>query len=136
MLHHPIFSQGENIIPPFGDPPDYAENYLVERLAPLLTEAGVDLVINGHNHVHGHYRWNGVHYFEASMFGNSYGAYGVDAEGNPLPEPHGAEMISWHRLIGETAFAVLDTQLPTAVTSYRVRDGEIKDALETFTLPL
>ena len=94
MLHHPIHTLGDNVVPPFTDPVRYVErgpdgeisfiryeypkdeNHLIRDVQPLLEEAGVDLVLNGHSHV-----WNrfegpaGVDYLETSNVGNSYGGY-------------------------------------------------------------
>ncbi|MEO1131529.1 MAG: metallophosphoesterase [Cyanobacteria bacterium J06639_1] len=94
MLHHPMHTLGDNIMPPYTDPVqaiarnpdgsiqsvryDYprAENYLIRDVEPLLEEAGVNLVYFGHSHL-----WNrfisaaGTHYLESSNVGNTYGAY-------------------------------------------------------------
>lgn len=94
MLHNPLHTLGENIVPPFTDPvpqieyrPDGTiqsvgyeypkeEDYFVGDLIPLIESAGVQLVFYGHSHL-----WNrftsdrNVHYLETSNVGNSYGAY-------------------------------------------------------------
>lgn len=94
MLHEGPHSLGENATPPFAHPLctedrdargtlvgwryDYpaTEDILLHEVAPLLDAAGVDLVLNGHNHL-----WNrfvsptGVNYLEGSNTGNSFGAF-------------------------------------------------------------
>lgn len=51
------------------------DDHLIRDLEPLLEDAGVDLVFNGHSHV-----WNrfegptGIDYLETSNVGNTYGA--------------------------------------------------------------
>ncbi|MEO0802384.1 MAG: metallophosphoesterase [Cyanobacteria bacterium J06642_2] len=94
MLHHPLHSLGDNIVPPFTNPVptvtrnidgtissiryDYppVNDYLIRDVAPLLEAAGVDLVYYGHSHL-----WNrfvsaaGTNYLESSNVGNTYGAY-------------------------------------------------------------
>lgn len=94
MLHHPIHALGGNVVPAFTDPVQVAErdengnitairyeypmdaNFLVRDVEPLLQEAGVNLVLNGHNHVYNRFRdVAGVHYLETSNVGNSYGAF-------------------------------------------------------------
>lgn len=94
MLHHPLHSLGDNVVPPFAEPIqaiarnadgsiqsvryDYpqTEDYLIRDVAPLLEGAGVELVYYGHSHL-----WNrfvsttGTHYLESSNVGNTYGAY-------------------------------------------------------------
>jgi hypothetical protein len=107
MLHEGPQSLGENATPAFTHPQrieerddngkligiryDYpaAEDILVRDVVPLLENAGVDLVYNGHNHL-----WNrfvspgGVNYLEASNTGNSYGAFlPVSGESRPIPPP-------------------------------------------------
>lgn len=94
MLHHPLHSLGEGIVPAFTDPRQKIErdadgrikavryeypkhtDYLIRDIQPLLIAAGVDLVFFGHSHV-----WNrfvspsGIHFLESSNVGNSYGAF-------------------------------------------------------------
>jgi hypothetical protein len=94
MLHEGPHGLGDNAMPHFADPQrieerdaggalvgvryEYPaeENVLLRDVQPLLEEAGVDLVYNGHSHL-----WNrflsdrGVNYLEASNTGNSYGAF-------------------------------------------------------------
>ena len=105
MLHEGPQSLGENALPPFAPPQrieehddrgelvgiryEYpaSENILLRDLVPLLENAGVDLVHNGHSHL-----WNrfvsagGVHYLEASNTGNSYGAF-LPVSGKVRPVP-------------------------------------------------
>jgi Calcineurin-like phosphoesterase len=94
MFHHPLHTQGDNIVPAFTDPVQnivrdqtdriqsvqyeypQAQNYLIRDLEPLLDQAGVQLIFYGHSHL-----WNrfmsasGMHYLESSNVGNTYGAY-------------------------------------------------------------
>ncbi|PRC54561.1 metallophosphoesterase, partial [Mycobacterium sp. ITM-2017-0098] len=84
---------GENAMPPFAHPQrtdevddygdlvgiryDYpaAENILLRDVVPMLEDAGVNLVYNGHSHLWNRFvSGNGVNYLEASNTGNSYGA--------------------------------------------------------------
>ncbi len=94
MLHHPLHSLGDNIIPAFTDPVRTVEtdddgnitsiryeypksgSHLIRDIEPLLEEAGVDLVFNGHDHVWNRFKGDtGVNYLETSNVGNSYGSY-------------------------------------------------------------
>jgi hypothetical protein len=94
MLHHPIHSLGDNASPSFTDPVRVEErngdgrlrgvryeypaaaNHLVRDVEPLLAEAGVDLVLNGHSHLWNRFRGpGGVVHLETSNVGNSYGAF-------------------------------------------------------------
>ncbi|XWK91412.1 MAG: metallophosphoesterase family protein [Phormidium sp.] len=93
MLHHPLHSLGDNIVPPFTYPVQIIErngdgtiksvhyqypkdkDYLIRDIEPLLNAAKVQLVLFGHSHL-----WNrfinssGVNFLETSNVGNSYGA--------------------------------------------------------------
>ena len=94
MLHHPLHSLGENSVPPFTDPeinmeknPDGTltklsykypkeKDYLIQDLEPLLVDAGIDLVLNGHSHLWNRFKGpGGIHYLETSNVGNTYGAF-------------------------------------------------------------
>lgn len=92
-LHHPIHSLGGRVVPAFTEPRqvvDFDEsgnvtgiryeypkddNHLIQHLEPLLEEAGVHLVQNGHTHI-----WNrfqseaGIHFLDTSNVGNTYRA--------------------------------------------------------------
>ena len=94
MLHHPLHSLGGNVVPAYTDPVRIVDenqegevtriryeypknnNYLIHDIEPLLKQAGVDLVFNGHNHV-----WNrfygpsGINYLETSNVGNTHGSF-------------------------------------------------------------
>ncbi|AFY58098.1 putative phosphohydrolase [Rivularia sp. PCC 7116] len=94
MLHHPVHSLGDNIVPAYTNPVQtiekddsgkiiniryeypLEEDYLIRDIVPLLEENNVQLVFYGHSHL-----WNrfqnesGVHFLESSNVGNSYGAY-------------------------------------------------------------
>ena len=104
MFHHPAHTLGGNIVPAFTDPVqtitqnsagkpqavqyEYPldQDYLIRDVEPLLEQAGVQLVVNGHSHI-----WNrfigsgGIHYLETSNVGNTYGAY-VGEQRRPVPE--------------------------------------------------
>ena len=80
--HFPVFGTGSNVVPPFGDPTDYAKDYIHEDLLPLYEKYGVSMVLHGHDHTLEHYYVRGVHYGQFASFGNTYGI-GVN------PEPHG-----------------------------------------------
>lgn len=94
MLHHPVHSLGDHVVPAFTDPVrieerdddgrltrvryEYpaARDHLLRDLEPLLVDAGVDLVLNGHSHLWNRFRGRGgVHYLETSNVGNTYGAF-------------------------------------------------------------
>ncbi|MEO1093931.1 MAG: metallophosphoesterase family protein [Cyanobacteria bacterium J06638_28] len=103
MMHHPIHSLGDNVVPAFTDPvPIFDRNedgslravryeyplrddYLMRDLVPLLETAGVDLVLYGHSHL-----WNrfesdaGMHFLETSNVGNTYHAYWQE-KSRPMP---------------------------------------------------
>lgn len=105
MFHHQFHSLGGNVVPAFTDPVqtltrdasgritdiryEYPldEDYLWKDLEPLLEEAGVDLVLNGHSHLWDRFQSpSGVNHMETSNVGNSYGAfYGDDAVRGALP---------------------------------------------------
>ncbi|WP_022927756.1 metallophosphoesterase family protein [Patulibacter americanus] len=105
MLHEGPQGLGDNIMPVFTDPVrteerdatgalegvryEYpsSENHLVNDLQPMLEQAGVDLVQNGHSHL-----WNrfqgagGTHFLETSNTGNTYGAFHhLSGRSRPLP---------------------------------------------------
>ena len=82
IQHHPAFGSGSNIVPPFGEVTDYAEDYIHRDLLPLYENYGVDMVFYGHDHTLEHYYIRGIHYGQFASFGNTYGI-GVN------PEPHG-----------------------------------------------
>lgn len=94
MLHHPIHNLGGNVIPAFTDPIrieerdaagqlnavryEYpiANDYLVRDIQPLLVDAGVELVLNGHSHLWNRFQHaDGTHFLETSNVGNNYGAF-------------------------------------------------------------
>jgi len=121
MLHHPIHSLGDNIVPAFTDPQQVIErdengsikairyeypleaDYLFHDIQTLLEAAGVQLVLYGHSHL-----WNrftspqGVHFLETSNVGNTYGAYlekqrkvptGYDEKYVATGDPNGLEAV-------------------------------------------
>lgn len=94
MFHHQVHGLGLNVVPPYTDPVkkeirdaggslqqilyEYPieNDYLLRDLEPLLEQAGVDLVFNGHSHVWNRFRTKqGMNYLESSNVGNNYGAY-------------------------------------------------------------
>jgi len=105
MLHEGPQGLGDNVMPVFAAPErietrnaegkltgvryEYRtkDNMLVHDLQPLLEDAGVDLVHNGHSHLWNRFNSkNGVNYLETSNTGNSYGAYhGLSGRGRPIP---------------------------------------------------
>jgi hypothetical protein len=106
LMHHPIHSLGANSSPPFTDPVrieerdtngvltgvryEYprSEDHLVRDLEPLLREAGVQLVVNGHSHLWNRFFDRGVHYLETSNVGNSFGAFhALGGKTRPVPPP-------------------------------------------------
>lgn len=106
MLHEGPQGLGDNVMPQFADPErieerddagnligvryDYpaTENELLYDLQPLLEDAGVDLVHNGHSHLWNRFvADNGVtNFLETSNTGNSYGAYHpLSGRSRPVP---------------------------------------------------
>lgn len=105
MLHEGPQGIGDNVMAPFAHPQrieerddagrlvgvryEYPaeENILLRDVAPLLEEAGVDLVHNGHSHLWNRFvSDNGVNYLEASNTGNSYGAFHpLSGRSRPVP---------------------------------------------------
>ena len=106
MLHEGPQGLGDNVMPQFVDPQrieerdeagnvvgvryEYppSENKLLTDLQPLLEDAGVDLVHNGHSHLWNRYvAENGTtNFLETSNTGNSYGAYHpLSGRSRPLP---------------------------------------------------
>lgn len=105
ILHEGPQGLGDNVMPVFTDPVRTEErdaagrllgiryeypsgrNHLLRDLQPMLEEAGVDLVQNGHSHL-----WNrfvsagGTNFIETSNTGNTYGAYHqLSGRVRPLP---------------------------------------------------
>ncbi|GAA3637764.1 metallophosphoesterase [Microbacterium awajiense] len=105
MLHEGPQGLGDNVMPHFANPVRIEEtdaagnvigvryeypaedNMLLGDLSPLLEEAGVDLVHNGHSHLWNRFESeNGVNYLETSNTGNSYGAYHpLSGRSRPIP---------------------------------------------------
>ena len=94
MLHHPVHSLGENIVPAYTNPVQtiekddsgkikaikyeypLEEDYLIRDIVPLLEENKVQLVFYGHSHLWNRFRSeSGVNFLESSNVGNSYGAF-------------------------------------------------------------
>ncbi len=104
MLHHPVHSLGENIVPAYTNPVQtiekddsgkvinikyeypLEEDFLTRDIVPLLEKNNVQLVFYGHSHL-----WNrfqsesGIHFLESSNVGNSYGAF-VDDKKRNVPQ--------------------------------------------------
>lgn len=105
MLHEGPQGLGDNVMPLFADPVRIEEtdaagavvgiryeypaegNMLLHDLQPLLEDARVDLVHNGHSHLWNRFvSDNGVNYLETSNTGNSYGAFHeLSGRTRPLP---------------------------------------------------
>lgn len=105
LMHEGPQGLGDNVMPVFAHPErietrdasgrltgvryEYRteDNMLVRDLQPLLEEAGVDLVHNGHSHLWNRFRSKeGVNYIETSNTGNTYGAYhGLSGRVRPVP---------------------------------------------------
>ena len=94
MLHHPVHSLGENIVPAYTNPVQtiekddsgkikaikyeypLEEDYLIRDIVPLLEENKVQLVFYGHSHLWNRFRSeSGVNFLESSNGGNCYGAF-------------------------------------------------------------
>lgn len=94
MLHHPVHSLGENIVPAYTNPVQtiekdgkgkitavryeypLEEDYLIRDIIPLLEKNNVQLVFYGHSHLWNRFRSpSGMHFLESSNVGNSYGAF-------------------------------------------------------------
>ena len=91
MLHHPLHSLGDNIVPTYTNPVQVIDtdaknrtsvryeypieqDYLVRDIVPLLEAANVQLVFYGHSHLWNRFISNGMNFLETSNVGNSYGA--------------------------------------------------------------
>lgn len=102
MFHHPLHTLGDNIVPAYTNPVqiidrfadntiksiryEYPKNadYLIRDIEPLLKQAGVDLVFNGHSHIWNRFVDGKTHFLETSNVGNSYGAY-TRSKRRPIP---------------------------------------------------
>ncbi|MDD9206204.1 metallophosphoesterase, partial [Georgenia sp. 10Sc9-8] len=139
MLHEGPQGLGDNVMPHFADPVRIEEtddagnvvgvryeypaegNVLVNDLQPMLEEAGVDLVHNGHSHLWNRFRSEaGTNYLETSNTGNSYGAYHeLSGRSRPVPpEPWDAE-----NYVAQGNPGGLDPIMPTG-TPLTGEDGE------------
>lgn len=105
ILHEGPQGLGDNIMPVFADPVrieertaagalegiryEYpaTENDLLNDLQPMLEDAGVDLVQNGHSHLWNRFRSaGGTNFIETSNTGNTYGAFHhLSGRTRPLP---------------------------------------------------
>ncbi|MEV4536084.1 hypothetical protein AB0J82_19900 [Asanoa sp. NPDC049518] len=136
IFHHASHSLGAHVVPPYTDPVPAGgrfaypiENDVVLRdLAPLFGTAGVDLVLNGHNHLWNRFRdAAGVNWLESSNVGNSYGAFPERGDPGglapvlptvaPLTDPAGTPL-PYVADDDVTVFSVLDSAAG-AVRSYR-----------------
>ena len=102
MVHHPLHSLGDNIVPAYTNPVQIVErqdgnitavryeypkqaDYLVRDVLPLLEAAHVQLVFYGHSHLWNRFvSPNGMHFLETSNVGNSYGA-AIGSNKRPVP---------------------------------------------------
>ena len=93
LMHQGPHGLGQNYIPAFTHPIQLLDksktgqtesiryeyplrqDILINDLRPLLEQHGVDLVLQGHNHLWFHLQRNGVHYFETSNVGGTFGCY-------------------------------------------------------------
>jgi hypothetical protein len=101
MLHHPVHSLGDNIVPAYTDPVQtiekddsgkiaaisyeypLEEDYLIRDIVPLLEKNNVQLVFYGHSHLWNRFKSeSGINFLESSNVGNSYGAYLGDNKRN------------------------------------------------------
>ncbi len=122
MLHQPSHGLGDNSVPAFAHPVQeierdgagriaavrysypLEEDIFVRDVEPLLAEAGVDLVLNGHSHLWARFTGpTGLHFLETSNVGNTYGCFveghlrreGVPdgSDYPPTGDPHGYEPV-------------------------------------------
>lgn len=103
MFHWQMHGLGGNILPAFTDPVrkeirddngkllqilyEYPiqDDYLQRDIKPLLEEAGVDLVLNGHSHIWDRFKSNrGMNILETSNVGNTYEAFDGEKERTEL----------------------------------------------------
>jgi hypothetical protein len=130
MFHHAPHGLGRHVMPAFTDPvPTVARDpatgavtavtyaypraadQLLTGLGPLLSAAGVHLVLTGHSHLWNRFRTaDGTHWLETSNVGNSYGAYDR-ASGRSRPLPPGAATGADHVPQGDPGG--LDPVVPT-----------------------
>jgi len=101
MLHHPVHSLGENIVPAYTNPVQsiekddsgkiiniryeypLEEDYLIRDIVPLLEKNNVQLVYYGHSHLWNRFKSeSGINFLESSNVGNSYGAFLGDKKRN------------------------------------------------------
>ena len=101
MLHHPVHSLGENIVPAYTNPVQIIEkddsgkitniryeyplkeDFLIRDIVPLLEQNNVQLVFYGHSHLWNRFKSkSGVNFLESSNVGNTYGAFVGDKKRN------------------------------------------------------
>lgn len=101
MLHHPVHSLGDNIVPAYTYPVQITEkddsgkivniryeypledDFLIRDIVPLLEQNNVQLVYYGHSHLWNRFKSeSGVNFLESSNVGNTYGAYIGDKKRN------------------------------------------------------
>ncbi|NJM18156.1 MAG: metallophosphoesterase [Richelia sp. SL_2_1] len=101
MLHHPVHSLGDNIVPAYTNPVQtiekndngkitaisyeypLEEDYLIRDVVPLLEENNVQLVFYGHSHLWNRFRSeSGINFLESSNVGNTYGGFLGDKKRN------------------------------------------------------
>lgn len=123
LLHHGIFSQGHSAVLPFGVPTEYEEDFLFRDLFPLLRDAGVNIVFNGHNHVVNHHVVDGIHFVESSHIGTTYGPYAQMPDGTYATEPHGNPSRLFITEPGNRYFSILETAESGRLVTYSVEEG-------------
>lgn len=113
LLHHAWHGLGAHVVPPFASPVRVGTRWaypaerdqLLHDLEPLLSTAGVHLVLAGHSHLWNRFRnAAGVHFLETSNVGNTYGAFperGDPGGLQPLAPPLASDEV--------TAFSLLDS---------------------------
>jgi hypothetical protein len=113
MFHHAPHGLGSHVAPPFTDPVRVGTRWeypaegdqLLRDVEPLLSAAGVHLVLSGHSHLWNRFRnAAGVHFLETSNVGNTYGAFPERGDPGGL-EPAAAPLAS----DDVTAFSLLDS---------------------------
>ena len=106
MLHHPVHSLGENIVPAYTNPVQIIqkdssekvtniryeypleEDFLIRDIVPLLEKNNVQLVFYGHSHLWNRFKSkSGINFLESSNVGNSYGAF-VDNKKRNVPKEY------------------------------------------------
>ena len=110
-FHHPAFSCGSH-----GSTPS-----VIEHWVPRLTAAGVDLVLNGHDHDYERFQADGVTYIVTGGGGRKLRSFGACPRGTPAPlAGNDTDHHFVHLTISATAIVI------QAITA----DGAIIDSVE------